>query len=131
MKPLPPLLALLLAAGCAAPRPSAPVRDVVYSAVGADPFWMLTIGEDRIVLTRGGPGDERPHESVYPRALPREVDGVRIWQSGEGVQAITIEARPGRCVGPSGILYEDQVRVRLTGLELEGCGGRMFAGRRG
>ncbi len=132
MKPLPILcLALLAAAGCASPRAHAPVRDVSYSAIGTDPFWMLTIGDDRIVLTRGSPARDRLRDAVYPRVLPRTVEGVRIWESGEGVAVISIEARPGRCQGPSGIVYEDEVRVRLSGIELNGCGGRMLAGRRG
>ena len=131
MKPLPLLVLAAAASGCASPRPHAPVRGVAYSAIGAEPFWMLTIGDDRIVLTRGTPERAGLRDAVYPRVLPRTVDRVRVWESGEGLAVISIEARPRRCTGPSGIVYEDEVRVRLSGLELSGCGGRILGERSG
>ena len=127
MKPLAVLLPLLLLAGCQTDgRPYSPVENVRYSAIGQDPFWMVTIGDDRIVLTFGpdpgaAPGELRSHE--FPRTLPRTVDGVRTWQSGEGTQVISIEAAPGPCADTRGRRYEDRVRVRLSGRELSGCGG--------
>jgi uncharacterized membrane protein len=121
------LLALL--AGCAAERPYAPVRDVRYNAVGSAPFWLLTIGDDRIVLTRAGEGG-RMIEAIYPRVMARREQGAHIWESGEGVQVIGIEARPGRCEGTRGVVYEDKVRIRLSGAELHGCGGRILEGGR-
>jgi len=132
MKPLlPTFLAALLLSGCAAAeRPYAPVRDVRYSAIGAAPFWLLTIGDDRIVLARPSKGRGMA-EAVYPRVLARREGGVQTWQSGEGVQVIGIEARAGRCEGARGIVYEDQVRIRLSGAELNGCGGRIVEGGRG
>jgi uncharacterized membrane protein len=125
-----PLLAFALLAGCAAPRPYAPVADIRYNAIGAEPFWLLAIGDGRIVLSRGGEGG-RMVEAVYPRVLPRQEKGALVWESGEGVQVIGIEARHGRCEGARGIVYEDRVRVRLSGVELNGCGGRILAGGRG
>ena len=123
------LLALLPLAACAGPRPYAPVEDVRYNAVGAEPFWLLTIGDDRIVLTRGTEGG-RLVEAVYPRVMARREGGARIWDSGEGVQVINIDARPTRCEGARGIVYEDKVRIRLSGAELHGCGGRILEGGR-
>jgi uncharacterized membrane protein len=133
MKSALPLLPLLLLAGCETSRsePYAPVRDTRYAAIGHDPFWMATIGDDRIVLRLGHDGGEEAEEYddvVYPRTLPRTVDGVTTWQSGEGVQVITIEARPGPCTGSRRRRYEDRVRVRLSGRELDGCGGRLLGG---
>ena len=117
----------LLASACAtAPRPYAPVQNVRYSALGHDPFWMVTIGDDRIVLRFAREADADAPEAVFPRTLPRTVDGVRTWQSGEGTAVISIEARPGPCTGSGGRRYQDQVRVRLSGRELQGCGGRLF-----
>lgn len=130
MRPLLPLLPALLLAGCAAERPYAPVRDVRYTAIGAAPFWLLTIGDDRIVLARPSEGRGLA-EAVYPRVLARNEDGVQTWQSGEGVQVIGIEARPSRCQGARGLVYEDEVRIRLSGAELNGCGGRIVEGGRG
>ena len=117
----------LLASACAtAPRPYAPVQNVRYSALGHDPFWMVTIGDDRIVLrTARQDGDAEGAEAVFPRTLPRTVDGVRTWESGSGTVVIAVEARPGRCEGSGGRVYEDHVRVRLSGRELTGCGGRL------
>ena len=115
------LLALPALAACAAtPRPYAPVRDVAYQAMGSQLFWFLAIGDDRIVLrTALAP------ETIGPRTLPRIVDGVRIWQSGEGANAITVEARAGPCTGANGRAYEDNVTIRTSGAELTGCGGRL------
>jgi uncharacterized membrane protein len=119
----------LLAAGCAtAPQPYAPVQNVYYSALGEAPFWMVAIGDDRIVLRLSGETGAAPAEDlIWPRTLPRIVDGGRIWESGEGTRVIAIESRPGRCVDSRGRGYEDQVRVRLSGRELTGCGGRLFS----
>ena len=114
--------ALLLLAGCATGRaPYAPVRDVRYQALGAEPFWLLAIGDDRIVLR----STLREGERIWPRTLPRSEGGARIWQSGEGPGAILIEARAEPCATESGQTYEDHVRVRLDDLELSGCGGRL------
>jgi uncharacterized membrane protein len=118
--------ALTLAACAQNPRPYDPVGNVHYSAIGQAPFWMVTIGDDRIVLTFGPDPGGRPGElnsHTYPRTLPRTADGVRRWESGDGTAAITIEAIEGPCEGAGGRLYRDQVRVALNGRELEGCGG--------
>ena len=128
-----PLLAL---AGCASePRVYSPVGTVRYSALGHDPFWMVTIGDDRIVLTlgdEGGRADGALDSFSYPRTLPRTVGDVRTWQSGDGgTAAIGIEARRGPCTGSGGSVYQDRVRVRLSGRELTGCGGRLLQEPRG
>lgn len=116
------LLALAALAACAeTPRPYAPVRDVAYQAMGSQLFWFLAIGDNRIVLRTA-----QAPETVWPRTLPRIVDGVRTWQSGEGAGAITIEARPGPCTASNGRAYEDNVRVRAGDNELTGCGGRQI-----
>jgi uncharacterized membrane protein len=114
------LLALGALAACTeTPRPYAPVHDVAYQAMGSQLFWFLVIGDDRIVLRTA-----QAEETVWPRTLPRIVDGVRTWHSGEGANAITIEARPGLCAASNGRAYEDIVIVRTGGGELTGCGGR-------
>lgn len=122
-----PLASLLLLAACAtSPRPYAPVDNVRYSAIGAEPFWMVTIGDDRIVLRIGQ--DRREIRDVsYPRTLPVTQGDLTRWQSGAGTQVITVEARslPEPCE-QSGRRYEDHVRVMLSGRMLEGCGGRLI-----
>ena len=126
MRKLIAALPLLAAGGCAdaPPQPYAPIASVHYSAIGQEPFWLLTIGEDRIVL-RQGSEDGAMNEAVWPRTLSRTVDGFTLWQSGEGTQVIAIASRPGPCTGSGGRVYEDEVRVRLSGRELTGCGGRL------
>src|SRR5688572_30710684 len=101
------LLPLLpLAAACeTSPRPYAPVENVYYSAIGQEPFWMLAIGDDSIVLTLPPDPGERPSElntHRWPRTLPRTVDGVRRWESGDGTAVISVEARQRPCEGSRG-----------------------------
>lgn len=91
---------------------------------------MVTIGDDRIVLRLGGESGEEVNEAVWPRTLPRTVDGVRTWESADGTRVISIEARPGPCLGTRGHRYRDHVRVRLSGRELTGCGGRLIPDHR-
>ena len=127
------LLPLLLLSACQAYRtqPYDPVDSVAYSALGHDPFWLLTIGDDRIILTlgdEGGRADGALDSYSWPRALPRIADGLRTWEAAGETAAITIQARPGPCEGSGGRVYEDHVRVSLSGRELVGCGGRAIEG---
>ena len=122
-----PLLPLLLLAACeTSPRPYAPVDNIRYSAMGADPFWMVTIGDDRIVLRLGQDG-QQARDIVYPRTLPVTQGDLTRWQSGDGTQVITVEARrtPAPCE-QGGRSYADHVRVMLSGRALDGCGGRLL-----
>jgi len=127
MTRLPVLAFVLLAAGCAtAPPLYQPVDDPIYTAIGRNPFWMVAIGDSRIVLRlpqAGGDETGEISDIVYPRVLPRTVGDARIWQSGEGTQVITIEARAGPCEAGRQ-MFADHVRVRLSGREMNGCGGR-------
>jgi uncharacterized membrane protein len=122
-----PFLALVLTA-CTTPTvPQAhepPVRSIAYQAVGGRPFWLLTIGDDKIVFWPVS-GDQ---QRIWPRTLPREADGTRMWRSGEGAEAILIEARPGPCSSDDERLFEDFVTIRMgeEGVELNGCGGRLL-----
>lgn len=123
MKRLRPAFALLLAAGCATGgRPYVPVENVRYQAIGAEPFWMLAIGDDRIVLRTSALEGERS----WPRTLPRSVAGVRSWRSEQGGTAIIVEARPGPCETEGEEAYEDNVRVTIGNQALTGCGGRLI-----
>lgn len=123
-----PAAALLLAA-CESTRPYAPVDDVRYTALGHDPFWMVTIGDDSIVLTTGPEGELREHR--WPRVLPRIEGGVARWESGSGTAVISVESRRGPCTGSNGAVYQDHARIRLSGRELSGCGGRLLSKGRG
>lgn len=129
MKPL-LACALFLAAGCAAPRPHAPVRQPHYTALGAEPFWLLTIGQDRIVFSSGRDGG-RLGDRVYRRGPARMESGVRRWEGGEGVALVGVEAWRRPCAGAGGAMFEDMVRVRLSGRELIGCGGRLLGRKNG
>ena len=109
-------LPLLLLAACAAqPRVYQPVASQSYAALGSEPFWLLNIGDDRIVL-RTPEG-----ETSWPRTMRSNAEGVRSWESGE----IRIVARPGPCTAQGERVYEDHVTVTLPGRQLAGCGGRL------
>ena len=127
MKALP---ALLLLAGCAASQtPYSPAREVRYSALGHEPFWLVTIGRDKIVLTSGPDrgGGARLSGHTYRGVESSFADGIKRWGSADGTAVISVEARPGPCAGARGARYEDQVRVRLSGREMHGCGGRLLS----
>ena len=131
------LVPLLLLAACttSSREPYAPVENVRYTALGANPFWMVTIGDDRIVLAFGPDPGAQPGSPLtshnYPRTLPRTVDGVTSWTSSDGTASIGVEAMEGPCEGSRGARYRDRVRVRLNGRELNGCGGPRLEERRG
>jgi uncharacterized membrane protein len=114
------LAALTLAACATGQRPYAPVRDIRYQAAGTEPFWLLAIGDDRIVLRTANEG-----EAAWPRTLPRVGGDTRIWQSGEGDGGIRVETRPRPCAAPNERIYEDNVTIRAGGRTLTGCGGRL------
>ena len=127
------LLLLPLLAACASSEPPySPTRDVRYSALGHDPFWMVTIGRDKIVLTFGPAqaGSRKLAGRTYRGVTARLEDGVERWESSQGTAVISVEARPGPCTGSRGARFEDEVRVRLSGRELYGCGGRRIEGGR-
>lgn len=114
MKRLLPSLPLLVLAACAAqPRVYQPVASQSYAALGSEPFWLLNIGDDRIVLRT--PEGER----VWPRTMRSNAEGVRSWESGE----IRVVARPGPCTAENERVYRDHVTVTLPGRQLVGCGG--------
>ncbi|MEA3018104.1 MAG: hypothetical protein QOI38_2826 [Sphingomonadales bacterium] len=118
---------LLAAAGCAQPRPYAPVRQPHYTAIGAEPFWLLTVGAERILLSFGREGGGVRGMS-YRRTGTTLDKGVRRWEGGDGTAVIGVEAWRRPCRGAGGAMHEDVVRVRLSGRELNGCGGRILAG---
>lgn len=133
---LPPLLLLapfLVMSGCAsAPRaPVSPVASIQYGAISHDPFWLVSVGEDRIVLTQGLAGGRADGELTsyeYPGAISTMKKGIKRWEGRQGVAVISIEARKGPC-STGGETYPDRVRVYLSGRMMEGCGGRELVGQ--
>jgi uncharacterized membrane protein len=126
-------LGLLVLAGCAAtgPNPVDPVGQFHYGAIGHDPFWLVAIGDERIVLTlgpEGGRADGELQSYQYPRALPREENGIRRWEARSGGQTLVITARRAACSN-EGRSYPDTVELRLDRRVLKGCGGREMGGR--
>lgn len=125
------LLAPFALAACAEGNaPYDPVGTPEYQAISHDPFWLVSIGGDRIVLTLGpdgGRADGELDSYQYPRVLPTESNGVRRWESGEGTQVIAIEAGRGPCTTGERT-YEDHVTVYLSGRRMVGCGGRQVRG---
>ena len=129
------LLPLLLLGACETySDPYAPVRNVRYSAIGHDPFWMVTIGDDRIVLRLGHDGGEEAEEYddiVFPRTLPVRDGNVQWWRSNNGTQSIVVEARetPTPCENERRA-FQHFVRVTLGDRIFNGCGGRLVRARR-
>jgi uncharacterized membrane protein len=126
-----PLHAAFLAlAGCATAEPAEEVPNrraaaATQSAHGADPLWHLTIWPDRISLLvdTGGRGREADFQRAsYANVRETRSGGVRRWQAGRGTAVISVEIRDGPCV-QSGWDYRQVARVRLSGRELNGCGG--------
>jgi len=129
------LPAIALAAACAtSQRPYAPVQNVRYSAIGHDPFWMVTIGDDRIVLRLGHDGGEEAgeyDEVIFPRTLPTQDGNVQWWVSNNGTENIRVETRetPTPCeIGRQS--FQHFVRVALGDRIFNGCGGRLVRPRR-
>ena len=126
MKRLTPALLLLLAACAPTPDVHGPVDHFEYGAISHDPFWLVSVGDDSIVLTMGPSGGSADGElttTTFPRVLSKtSADGSRTWESSDGTAVISLEARRGPCT-TGGRTYADRTRVRLSGRELKGCGG--------
>jgi uncharacterized membrane protein len=126
MKYLPLFAPLALAACASTPGVHAPVDMFEYGAISHDPFWLVSIGDDRIVLTRGPAGGRADGElttTEFRRTLPvTNAAGTRRWESGKGTDFISLEAKAGPCT-TGGRTYADKTRVLISGQELIGCGG--------
>lgn len=121
------LLAPIALAACGTnPDVIGPKDHFEYGAISHDPFWIASVGDDKIVLTRGPAGGRADGELVtqeFPRTLPvQEANGTRRWESARGTDFISVEARPGPCT-TGGRTYADATRVLISGRELKGCGG--------
>jgi hypothetical protein len=134
MKLFPPLLLLALAA-CATGygEPVSLVKRPLYQAVGGPPGWTLAVAREKIVL-RLSPEPSAGSDAaatVWEFASPRAslAGGVKRWEAGAGTRVIVIEARRAPC-GNGRVRFQDEVRVRLSGRELAGCGGRIRPGGR-
>jgi uncharacterized membrane protein len=120
------LAALLLASGCAASAPPPDSNEAaprhLFRGEGEDPYWVAMVDEREIVLYFG-PGSESNQPAFrYPGVRASTVDGVRRWEAGSGTAVIGIEAWDEACV-LRGYDYRERARVRLSGRELNGCGG--------
>jgi hypothetical protein len=131
MKPLyAPFLAMALAAcattGERAEQPPAPPAGTpIHSAHSNDPLWHVVIWPDRIslLLDTGGRGREADFlRTRYEGVRETRSGGVRRWQAGRGTEVISVEIWDGPCV-QAGATYREVARVRLSGRELNGCGG--------
>ena len=130
MKPLHTSLLTLAVAACATaePAPETPDRPAaatLQSAHGADPLWHVTVGADRISLLvdTGGHGRQADlRTTVYEGVRASRSGNLQRWQAGRGTAVISVEVWDGPCV-LSRWDYGKVARVRLSGRELNGCGG--------
>jgi hypothetical protein len=93
----------------------ATIERAVYIAQGDGPEWDLAIGRSRAVLSVGG------RDIDYRVHVAEQDDGALRWSGGEGTAVIEVVATPGACT-LRGYPWNDRVRVRLSGRELNGCG---------
>ncbi len=90
----------------------------IFSALGTEPFWGVTVANDRIVY------DPSEGEDVSAPTPPRQAtsDGYR-WQA----RRITVEVANRACSdGMSNNVYPAEVKVFVNGARLTGCGGYDF-----
>ena len=118
-------LAALAAAGCAS-QPVQLMRNPVYQALGHEPGWQLAVGRREIALRFNGPGSR----AMRYRDVRHGARGIKSWDAGGGTMVISVDARRGPCEAGGGLVFEDHVRVRLSGRELSGCGGRVLGRER-
>lgn len=87
-----------------------------YRALGTEPFWSVTIGNGRMVYDDA---EQRRVSVATPRPIIPRLSG-RIYRTGR----LIVMIRPGPCSdGMSDRTYQDSVRVRVDGRQLDGCGG--------
>ena len=101
------------------------MRNPVYQALGHEPGWQLAVGRREIALRFNAP------DSRVARfgGIQPGVRGIKSWDAGGGIMVIGVDARRGPCEA-GGMVFEDHVRVRLSGRELSGCGGRLLGRER-
>jgi len=139
MKLLPALI-LVAASGCTDQSTTVPLSAVQevepgfiqYMAMGAQPVWQVVVDREKITLTfdregRGGPGSTANY--FYPLVTPRREGGTRIWETRNGTELLSIQARPEPCRDDQGAMLEDSVRVIVGARELTGCGGAILEER--
>ena len=121
---------LLALASCATAEqreelPAAPADSPIHSAHGDNPLWHVVIWPDRIglLVDTGGRGREADFlRTRYEGVRETRTGGVRRWQAGRGTAVISVEVWDGPCE-ISRWDYRQVARVRLSGRELNGCGG--------
>lgn len=121
-------LTLLALAGCAStPDVHAPTGNVQYAAISHDPFWLVSIGDDRIVVTMGPEGGRADGElttTEFPRVLPIQMaDATLRWEIVEGgATRFRLSASPRECKA-GGRAYRDTTLLVIEGRSFKGCGG--------
>lgn len=109
----------------------APASAYEFHAAGANPSWLVLVGQQRITLaitSTGSDGRLQMLRTSFAEVTRDHIPAARRWRAGTGTEVIGVEAWPQPCrVGTA--VVEDAVRVRLSGRELRGCGGRAIRGR--
>jgi uncharacterized membrane protein len=103
---------VFLAAACVTPVPA---PRPAYRAVGAEPFWALTIAAREMTFTQP---DAAPVEQPTPRAI--------VGFAGEIYRTPRIDVNivHAQCSdGMSDRVYPDKVQVTVDGRRFNGCGG--------
>lgn len=110
-----PALAFLLLAACA-PVAAPPPPQEPYRAIGTEPFWSLTIDQQRMVfIEANAPGVE------IAQPTPRPIHGFAgdIYQTPR----IHVNIVHARCSdGMSDRIYPDSIQLTVDGRQFRGCG---------
>ena len=110
--------AMLLTLGCATNPPGA---ETLLRAYGQEPFWNLELNSEHMVLGRLGVDEPLRVPLPDPQLDPRTGD--TVYQHADGTFVISALIREERCQDTmSGEWYPLRVIVRLSGVELRGCG---------
>ncbi|MEO5773138.1 MAG: hypothetical protein ABIQ32_03335 [Sphingomicrobium sp.] len=120
MKKLLPILLVLGLPACLPAPPPPPITPNppggTYRAVGTEPFWSLTVDDQRMVFT------DPNTNAVVTERTPSAIIGI----AGEIYQTprINLNIVHARCSdGMSDRVYPDKVQVTVDGRQFNGCGG--------
>ena len=100
-------------------RGPADLPDLVFIALGSEPFWNVRVFRDRLRYEALG---EEPVEFESPRNVTEPGSGRRVWTAATGAQmiSVTIEERP--CSDTmSDVSYQYAASVRIGERSLVGC----------
>ena len=103
------------------------VVDTIFSALGTEPFWAVTVRKDSVILTT----PKRPTGMRFPAARADTVKGEERWRTRMPGHVLELRATRASCSDSmSDTKYSHTATVVLDGRRMRGCGGRRTEGPR-